>query len=62
MRDGVDFELGRYDLLGNRMKKIIPKVEVYELAGLGHLPQIEDFPRFEVAFSSALKHTATSEN
>ncbi len=55
-RDGVDVELGRYDLLGARMQKIIPKVEVYELEGLGHLPHIEDFQRFEKAFSSALQN------
>jgi pimeloyl-ACP methyl ester carboxylesterase len=61
MRDGVDFELGRYDLLGARMKEMIPEVKIYELDGLGHLPQIEDFARFETAFSAALQNSATSE-
>ncbi len=55
-RAGVDYELGRYDQLGGHMEKIIPDVDVYELDGLGHLPQIEDFDRFEPVFSAALKH------
>lgn len=54
-RAGVGYELGRYDLLGERMKTLIPQVDVYELEGLGHLPQIEDFERFEPVFSMALQ-------
>ena len=45
-KDGVNYELGRYDLLGNRIKKLNNQIRVLELKGLGHLPQIEDFDKF----------------
>lgn len=46
MKPGVDYELGRYDLLGPRVKERNPSIQVVELDGLGHLPHIEDFDRF----------------
>ena len=51
---GTSYELGRYDLLGEKVKARNPAIEVIELDGLGHLPQIEDFGRFKAAFSKAL--------
>ena len=53
-RDGVEFELGRYDLIGERIKAINPDIKVIELEGLGHLPQIEDFERFTAIFEPEL--------
>ncbi|QBG48550.1 alpha/beta hydrolase [Verrucomicrobia bacterium S94] len=53
-RPGMTHELGRYDLLGKRMKELIPELTLYELDNLGHLPQIEDFERFRVVFDQAL--------
>ncbi|MDZ8118531.1 alpha/beta hydrolase [Pontiella agarivorans] len=53
-RPGVTHELGRYDLLGERMKKRIPEMTLYELSDLGHLPQIEDFERFRTVFDQAI--------
>ncbi|MDK2963238.1 MAG: hypothetical protein PWQ29_632 [Verrucomicrobiota bacterium] len=53
-RDGVDYELGRYDRLGRQVIKLIPQATLYELPGLGHLPQIEDFDRFKEVFAKAL--------
>ena len=44
--DGVIYDLGRYDLLGKRAKKINNNIRLIELNGLGHLPQIEDFETF----------------
>ena len=43
---GVIYDLGRYDLLGKRAKKINNNIRLIELNGLGHLPQIEDFEKF----------------
>ena len=45
-KEGVDYELGRYDLLGNRVKKLNNQISIVELRGLGHLPHIEDFNTF----------------
>jgi pimeloyl-ACP methyl ester carboxylesterase len=46
--------LGRYDRLGRQVIKLIPQATLYELPGLGHLPQIEDFDRFKEVFAKAL--------
>lgn len=53
-KPGVDYELGRYDLLGEKIRERNPAIDVYELEGLGHLPQIEDFERFEAVFDRVL--------
>lgn len=54
-RPGVDRELGRYDRFGEQLKKLVPDLAIYELSGLGHLPQIEDFERFRPVFKEALQ-------
>lgn len=53
-KQGVDYELGRYDKLGKAAAAIIPNAELFELTGLGHLPHIEDFDRFKAVFLEAL--------
>ena len=53
-RAGVDRELGRYDRLGAEVMAILPDGQLFELEGLGHLPQIEDFERFRVVLDEAL--------
>ncbi len=53
-KPGVDYELGRYDRLGKAAARLIPDAELYELADLGHLPQIENFDRFKIALDKAL--------
>ncbi|QDU55945.1 alpha/beta fold hydrolase [Aeoliella mucimassa] len=55
MKPGVEFELGRYDLIGERIQQRNPNIKVVELDGLGHLPHIEDFTRFKMAFTGALQ-------
>ncbi len=50
-----DYELGRYDRLGKTAAGLIPDATLYELDGLGHLPQIEDFDRFTAALNQALE-------
>jgi pimeloyl-ACP methyl ester carboxylesterase len=52
---GVTYQLGQYQELGKRTAAAIQNAELYELDGLGHLPQIEAFDRFAVAFEKALK-------
>tara|TARA_R110002124_G_scaffold233406_1_gene398731 strand:- start:98285 stop:99322 length:1038 start_codon:yes stop_codon:yes gene_type:complete len=54
MKAGVDYELGRYDLLGAQIRKRNPNINVIELDGLGHLPQIENFTRFQKSLEQAL--------
>lgn len=54
-KPGVTYELGRYDLLGDSVKKRNDIIELFELKDLGHLPHIEDFDRFETVFNKALK-------
>lgn len=46
--------LGRYDLLGPQVAGKIPGARLFALPGLGHLPQVEDFPRFVTALRDAL--------
>lgn len=50
-----DYELGRYDKLGERVKEKNNQVKLFELNDLGHLPQIEDYERFESVFKKALQ-------
>ena len=54
MRSGVEYELGRYDRLGKTAAKMIPNATLFELPGLGHLPQIEDFERFKAVLEQAM--------
>ncbi|MBH0057603.1 alpha/beta hydrolase [Pseudoalteromonas sp. SWXJZ94C] len=53
-KDGVNYELGRYDKLGKQAAALIPDAQLFELDNLGHLPQIEDFERFKGVFEKAL--------
>lgn len=54
MRDGVTYELGRYDQFGAKMLSLVPDSKVIELEGLGHSPHIEAFDRFVPALAKAL--------
>ncbi|MCR9203862.1 MAG: alpha/beta hydrolase [Halobacteriovoraceae bacterium] len=49
-KPGVTKTLGRYDRLGKEVLKLLPKGELYELKGLGHMPQFEDYERFSKTF------------
>ncbi|MEL0642127.1 alpha/beta hydrolase [Pseudoalteromonas aliena] len=53
-KDGVDYELGRYDKLGKHAATLIPNAQLFELDNLGHLPHIEDFERFKNVLQKAL--------
>ncbi|WFB37125.1 alpha/beta hydrolase [Kiritimatiellota bacterium B12222] len=39
-------QLGNYPQLGREAQATIPQSELVEIEGIGHLPHIEDFPRF----------------
>lgn len=54
-KQGINYELGRYDKLGTRVIELIPDGDLYELEGLGHLPHIEDFDRFTNVLNKVLK-------
>ena len=55
-KTGIKYELGRYDNLGKQVKRRNSKINVIELEGLGHLPQVEDFERYRKALHEALKY------
>lgn len=49
-RRGVSYQLGQYSRLGEATKNKFKKAKLYELKGLGHLPQFEDYSRFSKVF------------
>jgi pimeloyl-ACP methyl ester carboxylesterase len=55
IKKGVDYELGRYDKLGRQIQQRNSAIVLYEIDGLGHLPQIEDFDRFKEVFQKAMQ-------
>ncbi|MGY0578399.1 MAG: alpha/beta fold hydrolase [Paraglaciecola chathamensis] len=52
---GNTYELGRYDKLGERVVHTLQDGKLYQLSGLGHLPQVEDFDRFKAVLTQALQ-------
>lgn len=46
-KEGVDYQLGRYDRLGKSVVEQIPEGYLYELEGVGHMPQFEAFDRYQ---------------
>lgn len=54
-KEGADHELGRYDKLGGQVIQHIPDAHLYELDGLGHLPQMEDFTRFSIILKQSIE-------
>ena len=46
--------LGRYDSLGLEVAEALPRGRLIPLSGLGHLPHIESWSRFQEALSEAL--------
>jgi pimeloyl-ACP methyl ester carboxylesterase len=54
-KEGVTYLLGQYQNLGKQTVNAIPDAKLYELEGLGHMPQIEAFDRFVVEFEKALQ-------
>ena len=55
-KTGVNYDLGRYDLLGKRVKEMNSNVNLIKLEGLGHLPQIEDFELFYSELEKVLQN------
>ena len=54
-KDGVDHKLGQYQHLGKQAAQAIPNATLYELAGLGHMPQIEDYEKFKPVFLKSMR-------
>jgi pimeloyl-ACP methyl ester carboxylesterase len=54
-KEGVTYLLGQYQDLGKQTAAAIPNAKLYELEGLGHMPQIEAFDRFVTEFEKALQ-------
>lgn len=50
MKEGITYKLGQYDLFGKRILKSLKNGKYYELKGLGHMPQFENFERFKEVF------------
>lgn len=61
-KDADSYELGRYDLLGKISQLRMPGSRLYEIPGLGHMPFIEDFNRFQIVFQTALEDAGLSPN
>lgn len=49
-KPGVKVKLGQYQNLGKKAHKLFPNSKLYELKGLGHMPQFEDYERFSNVF------------
>lgn len=54
-KPGINRKLGEYKKLADNAKWKIRDSKLYELPGLGHMPQFEDYSRFQKVFYKALK-------
>ena len=54
-KPNIDYKLGQYHKLGDKVLKLIPKAKLYEIKNIGHMPHIEDFDVFIKIFEKALK-------
>ena len=54
-KKGISRKLGLYNKLGRDIKKLNSRIHLYELAGLGHMPQFEDYDAFSKAFYRIMK-------
>ncbi|MDO6594642.1 alpha/beta fold hydrolase [Neptuniibacter sp. 1_MG-2023] len=55
LKAGVTYKLGEYQQLGKHTKNMINGATLFELEGLGHMPQYEDYSAFINAFDKALE-------
>jgi len=55
LKAGVTYKLGEYQQLGKHTKTMINGATLFELEGLGHMPQYEDYSAFINAFDKALE-------
>ena len=49
-KPGVNYKLGQYNQLGKKLSKRYNNIKLYELDGLGHMPQFENYERFKKVF------------
>jgi len=55
LKEGVKKKLGEYKKLGRRTRRLIKGSTLYELDGLGHMPQYENYDVFINYFDKSLK-------
>ncbi|MGJ8656479.1 MAG: alpha/beta fold hydrolase [Akkermansiaceae bacterium] len=53
-KSGVTKTLGEYDKLGKKTQALIKGSKLYELEGLGHMPQFEDYEAFSKVFDEVI--------
>jgi pimeloyl-ACP methyl ester carboxylesterase len=53
----VKAKIGRYDVLGKQVAKLIPQSTLVEFPGLGHAPQMEEPAQFHKALLDWLNKT-----
>lgn len=53
-KDGVNFKLGQYKTFKRKFRKLIPEMKTFELEGLGHMPQFENYKLFSKVFYKLL--------
>ncbi len=49
-KEGVNYQLGQYQLMKSRLVKLSDKIHIKNLNDLGHLPHFEDYERFSKSF------------
>ncbi|MDP0491800.1 MAG: alpha/beta hydrolase [Verrucomicrobiota bacterium JB023] len=54
-KEGVTRKLGDYSQLGKQAQSLIEGSQLFELEGLGHMPQYEDYAAFKEVFDKALE-------
>jgi pimeloyl-ACP methyl ester carboxylesterase len=58
--DEIKKTLGNYPELGRKTAALIPNAKLVELDGVGHLPQVEAFPRFIEPLQAFLKSNSSA--
>ena len=54
-KEGVTKTLGDFETLGKSAQSLIKDSTLYELDGIGHMPQFEDYAAFKTVFDEALE-------
>lgn len=54
-REGVNTKLGQYDKLGKLTNSRLKNSTLFELEGLGHMPQFENYDKFNKVFNKIFK-------
>jgi len=55
LKNGVTRKLGEYEILGKNTQRLIKGSKLYELKGLGHMPQYENYVMFNEVFKKIMQ-------